>query len=80
MSDAPAEGKGWTRLDAFEGPLYVRRAVRVRVGEHPEWLPAEADGVPPERPHRLTGEPWALEAFRLRHPGRFLGGEGGGDG
>lgn len=76
---APVTGEDWTRLDAFEGPLYERRAVRVRVGEGTEWLPAQAYVVPAERAHRLTAEPWDLEAFRVRHLGRFLG-DGGGAG
>ena len=60
------------RLDAFEGALYERRRVLIRLAGG-EWLDAQTYVVVPSCRHRLSDQPWSLDAFARRHVGQFMG-------
>ncbi len=60
------------KLDAFEGVLYERRRVLVRLAGG-EWLEAQAYVVVPSCRHRLSDQPWSLDAFARRHVEQFMG-------
>ena len=58
------------RLDAYEGALYQRRDVSVWVGRIA--TPAVTYLLRPEFRHRLSDEPWDLEAFLRDHLDEYL--------
>lgn len=74
---AGIEEAEWALLDAFEGPLYERRAVRVHTAAG--LVAARAYVVPERHRERLTEEPWELERFRARDLPHLLAGEGWAD-
>jgi gamma-glutamylcyclotransferase (GGCT)/AIG2-like uncharacterized protein YtfP len=60
------------RLDAFEGPEYVRQTVVVMSQDGGE-IEADAYVVPQESAHLLTGEVWTADDFAARgHLTRFV--------
>lgn len=60
------------RLDAFEGPEYIRQTVTVTCDDGRE-LAAEAYIVPAENRHLLTNEIWTAEDFLARgHLAKFI--------
>lgn len=60
------------RLDAFEGPEYIRQTITVTCQDGRE-LDAEAYIVPPERRDLLTDEIWTAEDFQAQgHLAQFV--------
>lgn len=60
------------RLDAFEGPEYIRQTITVTCNDGRE-LEAGAYIVPPERRELLTDEIWTAEDFAARgHLAEFV--------
>ena len=59
------------RLDAFEGPLYVRRALEVERTDGGR-LFAQVWVLAPGREAELSSEPWDLQAFAARDLRAFL--------
>lgn len=54
--------QGWSRLDRFEGDMYVRRRIVVRYPDNTEGATA-CYIVKPEYRQMLTRTPWEFEAF-----------------
>lgn len=66
--DLPAAA--WRRLDRFEGEMYRRRVVGVRLASG-EILPAEVYVVRPAYRHRLAASEWDLDGFVRAGKARF---------
>lgn len=58
------------RLDLYEGELYERRGLLVRVGERV--VIAHCYVLRPEHAARLSSEPWDLAAFERDHLASYL--------
>lgn len=61
-----------TRLDAFEGELYVRQQLTVHDTATGRSLTAETYVIAPAHSHCLSDQPWDPEHFRARHLQAFL--------
>lgn len=59
------------RVDAFEGEIYKRTTVSVRLSDR-SILTAEAYVLRPGFGELLTDEPWDFEDFKTRHMDRFM--------
>lgn len=62
------------RIDRFEGRIYERRRLPVRVAGRAGFVHAGVYVVPPARRHLLDHAPWDPEAFAARHLADYLEG------
>ena len=68
----------WGRLDRFEGPMYRRQAVVVRLVSG-AWIPAETYVVQPDSLGRLSARTWSYEDFLRGGKAHFIHTYGGYD-
>lgn len=68
---AGVDARALARLDEFEGPLYVRRALEVERDDGVR-LSAQAWMLAPGREAELTREPWNAQSFAARELRAYL--------
>ena len=59
------------KLDAFEGSLYQRTRVAVRL-ETGDWVKAQTYVIVPSCRHRLSDQPWSMDAFGRQGVRQFI--------
>jgi gamma-glutamylcyclotransferase (GGCT)/AIG2-like uncharacterized protein YtfP len=65
------EERDWIRLDEYEGELYERCSVEVKLGQPQEVTTAQCYVVPTRSAAVLSTEPWELGHFVAHHRSGF---------
>ncbi len=71
--------KSWHRLDRFEGEMYQRRLVEVKLKDGDSTKKAYAYVARKDFEDRLGPEEWSFEMFKKTGKGDFINGYGGYD-
>lgn len=66
--NVPSEA--WNRLDLFEGEMYLRQSVLIRLSDE-SFVPAETYVLRPEYLNRLEEREWNADYFQCHNKNRF---------
>ncbi len=72
----PITAPAWSRLDRFEGAIYKRQAVSIRLANG-RTVSAETYVIAPAHIHLLTDHEWDFDHFSLHDKSRFIADYGG---